>query len=207
MQHLIFWNILFPHTSIRSCGQITRTRGASLNKSRVDANNEAFKRPTTVDASAVRQRLRRSLAAALTDHRLETTSSARWLVQRCCVDSEFDRLISGRGFLKGDPVNGTLSAPREGEGSEWPQKNWWCCVANLKRSAKWPAYMTTYNHQLLTFSGMNSISSLLREKSWSKVLAACFQFCKFQNMHECAGNVDICCTSFFLSSHLFLLIK
>lgn len=81
-------------------------------------NNVAFKRPTMVDASALCQRLQRWLAAALTDHRLETTSSARWLVRRWCVDVEFDRLISGRDFFKGAPNNGTLSAPMQSESSE-----------------------------------------------------------------------------------------
>lgn len=81
-------------------------------------NNVAFKRPTIVDASALCRRLRRWLAAALTDHRLETTPSTRWLVRRWCVDVEFDRLISGRGFFKGGPDSGSLSALKETEGSE-----------------------------------------------------------------------------------------
>lgn len=81
-------------------------------------NNVPFKRPTIVDASALCQRLQRSLATALTDHRLETTPSRRWLVRRWCVDVEFDRLISGRGFFKGGPDNGSLSALKETEGSK-----------------------------------------------------------------------------------------
>ena len=91
-------------------------RRASLNTRRVDMNNAAFKRPTTADAIALRERLRRSLAAALTDHRLETTSSARWLVRCWCVAIEFDRLILRRDFFKGGPDNGTLSALTESEG-------------------------------------------------------------------------------------------
>lgn len=81
-------------------------------------NNAPFKPPTIVDASALCRRLRRWLAGGPTDHRLETTPSALWLVGRWCVDVEFDRLISGRGFFKGGPDNGSLSALKETEGSE-----------------------------------------------------------------------------------------
>lgn len=73
----------------------------SLNKPSVDMNYVPFRQPTIVDASPLSNQLERSLAAALPDHRLETTPSARWLARAWCVDVAFDRLISGRGSYKG----------------------------------------------------------------------------------------------------------
>lgn len=49
----------------------------SLNKLLVDMNNAPLERPTMVDASSLSDQLALSLAAGLTDHRLETTPSAR----------------------------------------------------------------------------------------------------------------------------------
>lgn len=73
-------------------------------------NNEPFKRPTIVDASALSDRQALSLAAGLPDHRLRTTPlRADWFDAGEC-DVEFDRLISGRGSYKGGTERGKSSA-------------------------------------------------------------------------------------------------
>lgn len=87
----------------------------SLNKLSVDMNNVPFKQPTMVDANPLSKQLERSLAAALPDHRLETTPSARWLDRRWWVDVEFDRLISGRSSYKGGTGGVMLSTDRKVE--------------------------------------------------------------------------------------------
>lgn len=50
---------------------------------------------------------------------------------------------------------------------------------------------------LSPFNEMNIISSFLTEGNSSKAQGACFQFCRFQGMHD-KGNVDILCTRIYV---------